>query len=226
MSVIKDIQKKLNLKDDGKLGPVTAKAIANMLGITNLNHFAHFMGQVHHETGGFNASRESLNYSVNALLTGFGRHRISEQDARKYGRGSEKPADQKAIANAIYGGEWGKKNLGNTQPTDGWVFRGNGSLQLTGRANHQKFANFVKDQDIMENSDLIIEKYYFESGKFFFDERKIWKYCDKIDEKSILTVSRAVNIGNPNSTGTPKGMADRIKQTNYYYNMLKDVFND
>lgn len=221
MSVIKEVQRKLNLKDDGKLGPVTAKAIGQMLNITNMSHLAHFLGQVHHETGGFTSGRESLNYSVNALLTSFGRHRISEQDARKFGRGTEKPADQVAIANAIYGGDWGKKNLGNTQPNDGWLFRGNGSIQLTGRANHQAFANFIKDQEIMTNPDLVMEKYYFESGKFFFDRNNIWKFCNTVDPNSILTVSRAVNIGNPNSSGTPKGMDDRIKQTNHYFNLLK-----
>jgi putative chitinase len=221
--IIKSIQRKVKVKDDGKLGPITAKAIADMLDITNRNHFSHFMGQLHHETGGFTAGRENLNYSINALLTGFGRHRISEQDARKFGRGTEKPADQAAIANALYGGEWGEKNLGNTEPNDGWLFRGNGSIQLTGRYNHQQFANFVKDQEIMTNPDLVIEKYYFESGKFYFDRNNIWNFCDKVDRQSILTVSRAINIGNPNSTGTPKGLEDRIKQTNHYLKMLKNV---
>jgi predicted chitinase len=41
-----------------------------------------------------------------------------------------------AIANIIYGGEWGRKNLGNTQPGDGWRFRGGGLPQITGRANY------------------------------------------------------------------------------------------
>jgi putative chitinase len=222
-AAIKNIQKKLKLKEDGNLGPITAKALADMLGINNVNHIAHFLGQVHHETGGFNSSRESLNYSVNALLTGFGRHRISESDARKFGRGTEKPADQIGIANAIYGGDWGRKNLGNTQPMDGWNFRGNGSIQLTGRGNHQAFADFIKDQEIMKNPDLVIENYYFESGKFFFDRNNLWRFCNRVDAASILTVSRAVNIGNPNSTATPKGMDDRIKQTNHYFNLLKDV---
>jgi putative chitinase len=222
MSVaIKNIQKKLNLKEDGKLGPITIKSIGDFLNIKDINHLSHFLGQVNHETGGFISGRESLNYTVNALLTSFGRHRISESDARKFGRGSETPANQKAIANAIYGGEWGRKNLGNTEPNDGFLFRGNGSIQLTGRANHQAFTNFIKDPEIMLNPDLVMEKYYFESGKFFFDRNNLWRFCNKIDNNSILTVSRAVNIGNPNSTGTPKGMDDRIKQTMNYYNLLK-----
>jgi putative chitinase len=221
MSAIIEVQRRLNLRDDGRLGPVTAKAIGQMLNITNINHLAHFLGQVHHETGGFTSGRENLNYTVNSLLTSFGRHRISEQDARRFGRGTEKPADQVAIANAIYGGDWGRKNLGNTQPNDGWLYRGNGSIQLTGRANHQAFANSINDQEIMTNPDLVIQKYYFESGKFFFDRNNIWRLCNTVDANSILTVSRIVNIGNSTTTATPKGMDDRIKQTNHYFNLLK-----
>lgn len=83
--------------------------------------------------------RENLNYSTDALISKFGRHRISEADARKYGRSGGRPANQEAIANAIYGGEWGRKNLGNTQSGDGWKYRGGGLPQVTGRANFRKF---------------------------------------------------------------------------------------
>ncbi|MGO4781692.1 glycoside hydrolase family 19 protein, partial [Lysobacter sp. 2RAB21] len=43
---------------------------------------------------------------------------------------------QEAVANAIYGGKWGAKNLGNTQEGDGWNFHGRGYVQLTGRSNY------------------------------------------------------------------------------------------
>jgi hypothetical protein len=44
------------------------------------------------------------------------------------------------IANCIYGGEWGAKHLGNTEPGDGWMCRGAGPLQGTGRDNFTRFA--------------------------------------------------------------------------------------
>lgn len=96
------------------------------------------------ESRGLTVFVESLNYTVDALLTKFGRHRISEADARRLGRidalrGGVKvvvrKADQQAIANLVYGGPWGAENLGNTEPGDGWKYRGLGPGQATGRAN-------------------------------------------------------------------------------------------
>lgn len=83
---------------------------------------------------------ESLNYSVDALISKFSRERISIADARRYGRNDAtgQKANQEAIANCIYGGSWGLKNLGNTQPGDGWWFRGRSWPQLTGRRNFTK----------------------------------------------------------------------------------------
>lgn len=99
---------------------------------------AHWLGQMWVESAGFSTLTESLNYSVDGLLKTFGRHRISAEDARKYGRDGGRPANQEAIANLIYGGKWGRDNLGNTEPGDGWRFRGSGVKQITGRYNTEK----------------------------------------------------------------------------------------
>lgn len=103
-----------------------------------------FLANVLHETQGLRVFCENLNYSVAGLMKNFGRHRISAADAERLGRKpGEKPLTEgrrRAIANLIYGGEWGRANLGNTQPDDGWFFRGRGLIQLTGRANHTRLA--------------------------------------------------------------------------------------
>lgn len=95
-----------------------------------------FLREVLHESGMLERLEENLNYSVDALLSKFGRHRISEADARRYGRipGVQR-ANPEAIANAIYGGVWGARNLGNTGPGAGWRNRGSGLLQITGATN-------------------------------------------------------------------------------------------
>lgn len=109
------------------------------LNVTDLRMMAYAMATPMIETGGtYLPITENLNYSTEALKAKFG-NRISAADAQKYGRNASHPANQEAIANIIYGGEWGKANLGNTQPGDGWKYKGAGLTQMTGRKNFSKF---------------------------------------------------------------------------------------
>lgn len=109
-------------------------------GIDTFREVASFLANVNVESAGLTRLTESLNYSTDALIQKFGRHRISVEDAKRYGRNRDHPANEEALANLLYGGEFGRKNLGNTQPGDGWKFRGYGPKQVTGRANQTAFA--------------------------------------------------------------------------------------
>ena len=122
----------------GKDLAIKYKTLLSKYGINTPVRLAYFFGQLHHESGNFKLQRESLNYSVSGLLTTFSRNRISEVDANKYGRTLTQPANQVAIANILYGGEFGKKQLGNVKKEDGYLFRGGGFIQITGRANYQE----------------------------------------------------------------------------------------
>jgi predicted chitinase len=123
---------------------------------------AYVLATEYHETGArMTAAVESLNYSVEGLMRTFGRHRISEADARRYGRSGTRAANQEAIANTIYGGDWGVENLGNTEPGDGWRFRGRGKDQCTGRANYGKVDSALGlDGALLANPDLLLEERY------------------------------------------------------------------
>lgn len=126
-------------------------------GVNTQKRIALCLANICVETGGFRVLEESLNYSVAGLLKTF-KGRISEADAQRLGRRADHAADQKAIANIVYGGEWGKKNLGNVRPTDGWDFRGSGPGQMTGRANFKRAQDatgipFLTDPDLMRDPD-------------------------------------------------------------------------
>lgn len=116
------------------------KAACNRWGIDTVREVCSFLANIGVESCGLTRMEESLNYSVDGLLKTFGRHRISAADAQRLGRTPTRKANQEAIANLLYGGEFGRKNLGNTVPGDGWKFRGYGPKQLTGRANFTNFA--------------------------------------------------------------------------------------
>ena len=114
-------------------------------GIDSADIFHEFFSNVLHESGCFMIVSESLNYSVESLLSMFSRQRISVDEASRFGRKKGQTANEPAIGNAIYGGEWGKRNLGNEKPFDGYLFRGAGPMQITGRANFTAFTKFYND---------------------------------------------------------------------------------
>lgn len=109
------------------------------LGVSDSRHRAYILATPMIETGGsFAPIVESLNYSISALTSKFG-SRITTAQANQYGRTAQHAADQVAIGNIIYGGEWGLRNLGNTKPGDGYRFRGRGLVQTTGRRLYELF---------------------------------------------------------------------------------------
>lgn len=75
-----------------------------------------------------------------------------------------------------------KKLLGNDYERDGYVFRGGGYLQLTGRYNYQEFANHLaaqgrKDERIMqEGAPIIAQSYAWESATWYWKNHKEKKW--------------------------------------------------
>jgi predicted chitinase len=106
-----------------------------------------FLANISAESRDLTRLSENLNYSVQGLLDTFGPNRISPDDAKRLGRKPDEGAlpveRMRAIANLVYGGAWGRANLGNTDPDDGWTFRGYGPIQITGRGNFSGFATAV-----------------------------------------------------------------------------------
>jgi putative chitinase len=106
--------------------------------IDNAQRIAGFISQCAHESRDFTAMEENLNYSRVALLRVFPRYfGPGKRNPDEYARNPEK------LANYVYMDEFRSKRgaLGNTQPGDGWRFRGGGIKQLTGRSNYTNFAN-------------------------------------------------------------------------------------
>jgi len=128
-----------------KLSEQVATALTDICpkyGINTFDIFHEFIANVLHESAEFTRLEEGLNYQAVALTKLFGRHRISIDDCYRYGRTTKQKANQEAIANIIYGGKWGKDNLGNTEPGDGYNFRGSGPIQTTGRRNTVNFTKY------------------------------------------------------------------------------------
>src|SRR3990167_3965535 len=106
-------------------------------GITDPSELANFMGQVQHESQNFTRLEESLNYSGSRLYDVFPRRNgLTREGAQSIANIKDRTERQHAVAEQVYGGEWGKASLGNTQAGDAFTFRGRGYIQLTGRSNY------------------------------------------------------------------------------------------
>ena len=177
---------------------------AKKFNISNPLRLAHFLAQCGHESAGFKAIQENLNYSADGLKKIFPKY-FPGNLAEGYARNPEK------IASKVYGSRMGN---GDETTKEGFKFRGRGYIQLTGKDNYTKFAKFI-GEDTVGNPDLVATKYPLASAAFFFDSNKLWEICDKgADDATVTAVTKRVN-------GGTIGLADRIKHFKEYFGLLK-----
>ena len=172
--------------------------------ITTPLRLCHFLAQCSHESGGFKAVQENLNYSADGLKKIFPKY-FPGVLAESYARNPEK------IASKVYGGRMGN---GDEATKEGFKFRGRGYIQLTGKDNYTKFTKFI-GEDCVANPDLVATKYPLASAAFFFDSNKLWSICDKgADDATVTAVTKRVN-------GGVLGLKDRIEHFKEFYSLLK-----
>lgn len=107
-------------------------------GIKTPRKIAAFIGQVSVESAGFSTMSEDLNYSAERLCQVWPSHFTGPVGAASALYCAHNP---ERLANVAYA-----DRMGNGEETtgDGWTFRGAGLLQLTGRDNQSKFADYCK----------------------------------------------------------------------------------
>ena len=201
---LKSLQEKMGIAADGAFGPGTMKKAMEFYKLTPVRA-AHFFAQTAHETGGFKAFSENLNYSAQGLQGIFGKYFPGNLE-ESYARQPEK------IANRVYADRMGN---GAEASGDGYKFRVRGALQLTGKANYEAFAKYLGNDEVLTNPDTVATKYAFESAMFFFERNKLWTICDKgINDAAILELTKRIN-------GGPHGLEDRNAKTKKYFEYVK-----
>ena len=159
--------------------------------INTKRRVAHFLSQCAHESNNFRSLQENLNYSEKALKAVFGRYfgDAPKANAAEYARNPEK------IANRVYFDKYRKYKMGNTNEGDGWLFRGRGLKQLTGREN---YTNFGKSIDITaeEAAEYVATpKGAVESACWFWNAKKLNNIADTDDVTKMTKIINGGNIG-------------------------------
>jgi len=167
---------------EGYLEPLNTVAEYYDMNI-NPARLAGFLAQTAHESNGYTAIKENLNYSTKGLRGTFGKYFPNDELANQYAKKPER------IANRVYAN---RMSNGPEESGDGYRFCGRGLIQLTGRANYTKFA-----QDLgMSLEDTVA---YLEtpngataSAGWFWDNNKLNQYCDSGD---FVTLTKRINGG-------------------------------
>lgn len=168
----------------------TAQVPLDRYGITATPlRLAHFMAQILHESGGLTIQFENLNYSPERLpkVWPFRFLPKGPLDPTKYAHDPEK------LANEVYGGR-----MGNTEPGDGFKYRGRGLLQLTGKESYQEATEILRSfysncPDLVQEPDQVISPNW--CVEVAAAEWEV-KGCSRLaDQDTLKAVTRKINGG-------------------------------
>ena len=177
---------------------------AAKFGINTPLRLAHFLAQCGHESGGFRATQENLNYSAKGLMGIFKKYFPNASIAAAYERKPER------IANKVYANRMGN---GSELSGEGYKFRGRGYIQLTGKENYTAFGKAI-NENILANPDIVASKYALLSAAWFFSKNGLHKIADEGASDQVVTkITKRVN-------GGTIGLPDRIKHFKEYYKLL------
>lgn len=166
-------------------------------GITNNARIAAFLAQLAHESAELTRLEENLNYSAEALVRVWPT-RFTREDAEACARQPER------IANRVYANRLGN---GDVASGDGWLYRGRGPIQITGKENYRHCSVAIAgDADtLLVNPDFLrAPTYGAESAGWFWASRGLSELADR---GGFEEITRKIN-------GGLNGLEDRVAYWN------------
>jgi putative chitinase len=158
-----------------------------------------FMAQCAHESGGFTALHENLNYRAVTLRKVFPKYFPNDAIAEQY---ASQPNKAELIANRVYASRMGN---GDEASGDGFRYCGRGLIQLTGKNNYTAFANSI-DTPVEEIPEFLATfEGAIQSAAWFWETNNLNQWADVGD---ILTLTKRIN-------GGTIGLEDRVKHYNH-----------
>lgn len=164
-------------------------ALAQLLPDYDINtpqRMAAFLAQCAHESGGFVAIKENLNYRWQSLRKIFPKYFTTDELAQEYAAKANKA---EAIANRVYANRMGN---GDEASGDGYRYCGRGLIQLTGKDNYSWFAASL--QISPEEASQYMETFEgaAQSACWFWETNNLNQWADAGD---ILTLTKRINGG-------------------------------
>jgi len=160
--------------------------------INTVPRVAAFLAQTAHESGGYRAIKENLNYKAASLCKVWPRYFPNMDIANQYAQQPER------IANRAYANRMGN---GPEESGDGWKFCGRGLIQLTGKDNYSRYAQSLEISLDEASEHLTTFEGCVQSAAWFWEANNLNQYADSGD---ILTMTKRIN-------GGTLGLEDRQK---------------
>jgi putative chitinase len=169
--------------------------------INTVPRVAAFLAQTAHESGGYRAIKENLNYKAESLMRVWPRYFPDMATAKQYAH------NQQAIANRAYANRMGN---GPEESGDGWKFCGRGLIQLTGKDNYNRYAQSLEISLDEASEHLTTFEGCVQSAAWFWEANNLNQYADNGD---ILTMTKRIN-------GGTLGLEDRKKHYDHALHVL------
>lgn len=165
--------------------------------ITTEHRVAMFLAETLHESGRYRTLVENLKYSAAALRRTWP-SRFSDDDADRMA------FDEFAIAERAYGGRMGNRPEGSG---DGYLYRGRGIIQITGRSNYAAMGTLLGD-DLVGNPDqLVVPLWAAYASAAWWDRNGCNAAADDDDYEGV---TRIIQLGNRHAEGRINGMPERL----------------
>lgn len=172
--------------------------------INNELRLSAFFANLMEESARMTRLTENLNYSAKRLMQIWPRRFPTLAIANKYAH------NEIALANYVYNGRLGNV-LGSN---DGWIFRGGGLFQTTGRSNYEMVGKELA-LDLIKHPELLrTPRYAVQSACYEFQHRG----CNKLaDLRKLTMIVEKINGGH-------NGLAHRLEFFNLCMSWLPDGF--
>jgi len=169
--------------------------------IDTSERIAAFLAQCVHESAGFTAIKENLNYKASSLRKVFPKYFPTDEIAQEYAHFPE------IIANRVYANRMGN---GDEDSGEGYKYCGRGLIQLTGHDNYRAFADSLSMT--MEETVEFLQTFEgcVQSACWFWESNGL---NDLADAGDIKAMTKRIN-------GGYIGLEDRVKHYEHALDVL------